>query len=436
MMYRFVSRTSRPASIGIVLITFSAGLLINDRASASETNDQSAPAPQSAEIVANESSPDGPSDASEVWVGVRLVPVPAALAAHLNLPEAASGYGQGIMVANVVTGGPADKAGLDRYDVIVSFDGQPVSADLDHLVAQMSACHVGQTVSLTVIRGGQSFNRTLTFAASETNGNQPAPYKHPSLPQSIWQDRIDFRGGVLRKGDEGWVWEEFDADGARVLDQLPDELRKHVEAWTAAGLGQTFAQARITRNGEVTELSRDRHGRIVVRRSRKSSDGVETVITRTYTNPEELARHDPDSYQLYESLVEQDEQDEEATGEPTAGSTESATASSGDTSSTAVESRQATAPTARIESEKYMWVWAQRSDRNSAEDSMRPADSIAVNVGASSQHQFRIEPNGGIEVIVREGENDLVLHFADEKELRAKRPALFEHYRQLVRSAD
>ena len=54
------------------------------------------------------------------WMGIRMGPVPEALAAHLRLGET------GVIVRNVVVASPADKARLAQYDVIVKLDGKDV----------------------------------------------------------------------------------------------------------------------------------------------------------------------------------------------------------------------------------------------------------------------------------------------------------------------
>jgi len=52
------------------------------------------------------------------WLGVRLGPIPEALAAHLK-------DARGAIVDDVVQGSPAEKAGLKRFDMIVAVGGRP-----------------------------------------------------------------------------------------------------------------------------------------------------------------------------------------------------------------------------------------------------------------------------------------------------------------------
>ena len=77
----------------------------------------------------------------------------------------------GIYVADVVKGGPADKAGLKVGDRIVSIDGTEVAqkTDLGTIIQQHSA---GDTLSITVARGGQM--QTVSLALGEKNNSTTA----------------------------------------------------------------------------------------------------------------------------------------------------------------------------------------------------------------------------------------------------------------------
>lgn len=81
-------------------------------------------------------------------LGVTIQSVDADLAASLNLPAA-----RGAIVTSVSTGGPAEKAGLKRGDVITAINKQPVvdNNGLRNLVASMGP---GANVEVTAMRNG------------------------------------------------------------------------------------------------------------------------------------------------------------------------------------------------------------------------------------------------------------------------------------------
>jgi serine protease Do len=72
----------------------------------------------------------------------------------------ALGAKTGVVVSTVEKGQAADKAGLQRLDVITAVEGQPVQSP-DELVAIVSARQAGETLKLTVFRDG----KTLTLTA-------------------------------------------------------------------------------------------------------------------------------------------------------------------------------------------------------------------------------------------------------------------------------
>ncbi|MFN8077925.1 MAG: trypsin-like peptidase domain-containing protein [Kineosporiaceae bacterium] len=65
----------------------------------------------------------------------------------------------------VQAGGPADKAGIKAGDVIVAIDGRPVTSSVELIVA-IRAKAVGDTVQLTVRRGGSERTVTVTLVAA------------------------------------------------------------------------------------------------------------------------------------------------------------------------------------------------------------------------------------------------------------------------------
>ena len=66
----------------------------------------------------------------------------------------AAGVESALLVAGVVAGSPADQAGLLVGDVIVTFDGQPISS-AESLLDAISGNRVGQAVTLKILRGGK-----------------------------------------------------------------------------------------------------------------------------------------------------------------------------------------------------------------------------------------------------------------------------------------
>lgn len=70
----------------------------------------------------------------------------------------------GAYIAEVVSGGAADAAGLREGDVVTAFDGKPVTSSTD-LTAQVRALAAGADTSLTFVRDGES--RTVDVTLGE-----------------------------------------------------------------------------------------------------------------------------------------------------------------------------------------------------------------------------------------------------------------------------
>ncbi len=83
------------------------------------------------------------------WLGVRIQTVTEELAGELALPDPATGA----FVASVIEGGPAESAGIQQGDVIITFDGRSVP-DNRGLVRMVAETSVGRDVEVVVWRDG------------------------------------------------------------------------------------------------------------------------------------------------------------------------------------------------------------------------------------------------------------------------------------------
>ncbi len=93
------------------------------------------------------------------WLGVSVQPLTEELARSLGAPS-----GRGAVVGRVYGGSPAAGAGLVQSDVIVSYDGTPVS-DYHHLQRLVAETDVGKRVSVLIIR--QRTAQTLELRVAE-----------------------------------------------------------------------------------------------------------------------------------------------------------------------------------------------------------------------------------------------------------------------------
>jgi serine protease Do len=94
------------------------------------------------------------------WLGVYIQRVTPELATSLGLPEP-----KGALVAEVIKDSPAMKAGIRRGDVIIGYDGQPIthSQQLPLLVGRTS---IGSTATVKLIRGKKTEEIPVKITAS------------------------------------------------------------------------------------------------------------------------------------------------------------------------------------------------------------------------------------------------------------------------------
>ncbi len=83
---------------------------------------------------------------SRPWLGAQFVTVDPYIAALNHLP-----VDKGAVIAQVVPGSPADEAGLEVRDVIISFDGQDVTT-AEALMQVINSRKIGQEVIVTFVR--------------------------------------------------------------------------------------------------------------------------------------------------------------------------------------------------------------------------------------------------------------------------------------------
>jgi Do/DeqQ family serine protease len=100
------------------------------------------------------------------WLGVSLQPLTPDLAKALGASSA-----KGTVVARVLPGSPAEKAGLAPNDLILRF-GDVAVEDLQHLQRLVLDATVDRPVTLRILRGGKEQSVTVTIAEAPA---EPVP---------------------------------------------------------------------------------------------------------------------------------------------------------------------------------------------------------------------------------------------------------------------
>jgi serine protease Do len=112
------------------------------------------------------------------WLGVSIQDLSPELAAQFGITET-----KGVLVSDVMDDSPAKKAGFERADVIVEFDGKPMDSPT-HLRNAVAQTPLGKKVSIKLIRDKKpkvldvtivEQPKSMTQPGSEENGESIAP---------------------------------------------------------------------------------------------------------------------------------------------------------------------------------------------------------------------------------------------------------------------
>jgi len=120
------------------------------------------------------------------YLGVKIQSITPELAKALNLKET-----RGALVADVTEGSPAEKAEIQRGDVIVSYNQKDIS-DARDLSARVAQTQVGQETPVAVLRNGTKHDLTVQIgklpsgkAEEEEQAGQPATGRWGLLLQDL-----------------------------------------------------------------------------------------------------------------------------------------------------------------------------------------------------------------------------------------------------------
>ena len=97
------------------------------------------------------------------YIGVNIQDISPEIATAMKMEDR-----KGALVADVVAGSPAEKAGIERGDVIVSYNGNQVK-DSHDLPAMVASTPVGDEATVTVLRNGREKKLDIRIARLESD---------------------------------------------------------------------------------------------------------------------------------------------------------------------------------------------------------------------------------------------------------------------------
>jgi serine protease Do len=106
------------------------------------------------------------------WLGVSIQQMTPELAKSFGMKEE-----KGALVAQVFPASPAEKAGLEKGDVILEYDGKEV-ADSQELPRLVASTPVGKAVTVKILRDGKAMERQVRVGEMEEK--EPEVAKAPT----------------------------------------------------------------------------------------------------------------------------------------------------------------------------------------------------------------------------------------------------------------
>jgi len=228
------------------------------------------------------------NDSEHGWLGVSLVNVQARTDGEDEI---------GVVITNVVDGSPADQAGIQAEDVVVSIDGQEVSTKISDLVKLVSANKPGDEIEVVVLRDGDEKAFAVTLGSrADTNKFE---WKFGTAPLAEIEENIHVRGKFLLRDDDGeWIFK--DLGDLSEIEGLPANIKmlmphtgSHMMKIFIGDEGQHI-HASTLRDGVGISVVQDDDGTITVTRS--NENGGETVDI--YGDVEELQADDEEAAEL------------------------------------------------------------------------------------------------------------------------------------------
>jgi serine protease Do len=146
---------------------------------------------------------------TEYYIGVSIEGVDDALRSQLALPA-----GQGVVVTEVLSGSPAEKVGVKKYDVVLELAAQPI--DRPETLARQVQANQEKPVKLKLVRSGKPVTFTVTGAVRKAETSpQAEAARFWLVDRELAADpRVHVR------------WTATEGDGVRQkLDQLEKELK-------------------------------------------------------------------------------------------------------------------------------------------------------------------------------------------------------------------
>jgi serine protease Do len=197
-------------------------------------------------------------------IGVSVVPVPREAFEDMGLKDR-----KGAVVAQVPSGSPAAKAGIEPGDVIVEYNSRPI-ASRDELVKMVIATKPGTTVPVKVLRNKQEKTLNVTVEELDLEAEQQAtgggrrnpdqdsqPEEHGATGFGLTLENVTpqmARRLRLPSGQSGAVITDVDPDGPSLRVLRPGDVILSVNGKSVSSATDAQRELQKIQSGHLAQL--------------------------------------------------------------------------------------------------------------------------------------------------------------------------------------
>ena len=364
--------------------------------------------------------------ASKGWLGVTIVEAPDALAEQLSL------NGNGVVIANVAKGSPADSAGIQKNDIILSINGKEVGSTVGSAVDLIRAQNPGDKLNVVVLRNGQQQNLSATLAQRPDMSQQKIEWKFEG-PEGTMQERTTTHGKMIMRGPNGtWTMQNLgDLSNLPpgVAQLIPHSGSKQVQVTSENG--QRNISIKVENDGGTLTVEQKDGDAINVTRT----DSAGKTTNATYADADALRKADPEAADMYDQI----------------GSNVIVNLNDGEDGNTEInvdmsdlhnqimqglgaahESYQKAMEDLRKAIEEMQSKGAMNADALKALMDQHGGlpRAFAFDTGKPKQ-SFEVRPDGTIEVHIRKGDSEVVKLYQNEADLAKRNPEMAKKYNEV-----
>jgi hypothetical protein len=385
------------------------------------------------------------ADPDRGWLGVSVGDVSDALAEQLNTE------GKGVLILNVISDSPADKAGIQAHDIITAVNGEAVEGEVGRTVDLIKSRKPGETIAVDILREGKPQELRVTLGSRADMPAQAFTWKFETAPEGQVEESVKTRGKFIAKGADG-KWVVRDLGDLSNAGELPDNVKMFLprsgQRTTSVNVegGKSVVKVNVSQDGSSISIKREGDGPITVERTDASGnkteadydteEALETADAEAYTLFKDSGGaavfhvdggnlfdghfnfdfdFDFDPAELHDDLLHwQGELDEKL------GDAKEAYQKAMEELHAALESAKVGGLDGKLSELKGMMKLHQ----------LEPGKMGLMHL-SKPRHSFEVRPDGTIESRVRKGDSELIELYRNEGDLQTRNPDLYQKYTDL-----